>query len=66
MARAYDFGRFATLVDVGGAHGHLLATVLRRHRHVRGVLYDQPQVVAVVSAGAPAVHTAVFTAAALA
>ena len=46
IARALDFGRFHTLVDVGGAHGHLLATVLRRHRKVRGVLYDQPQVVA--------------------
>ena len=46
IARAYDFGRFATLVDVGGAHGHLLATILRRHKKLRGVLYDQPQVVA--------------------
>ncbi len=46
IARAYDFGRFQTLVDVGGAHGHLLATILRRHRRLRGILYDQPQVVA--------------------
>jgi hypothetical protein len=46
IARAYEFGRFARLVDVGGAHGHLLATILRRHRRLRGVLYDQPQVVA--------------------
>ncbi|MGH7342951.1 MAG: methyltransferase [Candidatus Rokuibacteriota bacterium] len=46
VARAYGFGRFGRLVDVGGAHGHLLATVLRRHRKLRGVLYDQPQVVA--------------------
>src|SRR5207244_959942 len=46
VARAYDFGRFGRLVDVGGAHGHLLATILRRNRKVRGVLYDQPQIVA--------------------
>ncbi len=46
VARGYDFGRFETLVDVGGAHGHLLATILRRHKKLRGVLYDQPQVVA--------------------
>lgn len=46
VAAAYAFNRFGTLVDVGGAHGHLLATVLRRHRRVRGILYDQPQVVA--------------------
>jgi hypothetical protein len=46
VARAYGYGRFGRLVDVGGAHGHLLATILRRHRKLRGVLYDQPQVVA--------------------
>jgi hypothetical protein len=46
VARAVDFDRFRTLVDVGGAHGHLLATVVGRHRRVRGILFDQPQVVA--------------------
>src|SRR5262245_26866932 len=51
IARAYDFGRFATLVDVGGAHGHLLATILRRHRKLCGILYDQPQVVAAAGDG---------------
>jgi len=46
VARAYPFGDLDRLVDVGGAHGHLLATILRRHKRLRGVLYDQPQVVA--------------------
>ncbi len=46
IARAYPFDRLTRLVDVGGAHGHLLATILRRHGKLRGVLYDQPQVVA--------------------
>lgn len=46
VARAVDFGRFHTLVDVGGAHGHLLAAILGRHRRLRGILFDQPQVVA--------------------
>jgi predicted O-methyltransferase YrrM len=46
VARAYPFGRHARLVDVGGAHGHLLAAILRRHKKLRGVLYDQPHVVA--------------------
>jgi hypothetical protein len=50
VARAYPFGRHQKLVDVGGAHGHLLAAILKRHKKLRGVLYDQPQVVA----GAPA------------
>jgi hypothetical protein len=46
VARALDFDRFRTLVDVGGAHGHLLAAIVGRHRRVRGILFDQPQVVA--------------------
>jgi len=60
VARAYPFGRFRRLVDVGGAHGHLLATILARHKKLRGVLYDQPQVVAGAAASgfvtAPAVR----------
>jgi O-methyltransferase domain/Dimerisation domain len=60
VARAYPFGRIRKLVDVGGAHGHLLATILARHGKVRGVLYDQPQVVAGAAASgfvkAPAVR----------
>jgi len=46
VAGAYPFGEIEHLVDVGGAHGHLLGTILARHRKLRGVLYDQPQVVA--------------------
>jgi len=46
IARAYPFEKLGTLVDVGGAHGHLLATILRKHKKLRGVLFDQPQVVA--------------------
>ena len=46
IASAYPFGELTRLVDVGGAHGHLLAAILRRHKKLRGVLYDQPQVVA--------------------
>jgi len=46
IARAYPFGALGQLVDVGGAHGHLLATVLARHRKLRGILFDQPQVFA--------------------
>ncbi len=42
---AYDFGRFADVVDVGGGRGHFLAGLLERHPHVRGTLVDQPQVV---------------------
>ena len=42
---AYDFGRFTTVVDVGGGRGALLAAILARHPHLHGVLVDQPDVV---------------------
>jgi hypothetical protein len=41
---AYDFRGVATLMDVAGGHGLLLATVLRRHKRMRGVLFDLPHV----------------------
>ncbi|WP_241010997.1 acetylserotonin O-methyltransferase [Mycobacterium camsae] len=48
---AYDFSEFATVVDVGGGHGRLLAAILAATPNARGILFDQPQVVA----GAPVV-----------
>lgn len=43
---AYDFGRFREVVDVAGGRGSLLAAILAKHESVRGVLFDQPDVVA--------------------
>ena len=31
VVQAYDFSSIATLVDVGGGHGLMLATVLKAH-----------------------------------
>jgi len=45
VAAAYDFSKMKTIVDVGGATGHLLTTVLGRAPGARGVLYDLPHVV---------------------
>jgi hypothetical protein len=50
LAAGYDFGRFATLVDVGGGSGELLATVLAAHPRPGGVLFDLPH----AARGAPA------------
>jgi hypothetical protein len=44
VAAAFDFPRSGTLVDVGGATGHMLTTVLARHSGLRGVLFDMPHV----------------------
>jgi hypothetical protein len=46
VAAAHDFGRYGVLVDIGGGHGALLAGILAHHPGVRGVLFDQPAVVA--------------------
>jgi hypothetical protein len=45
VARAYAFGKVRKVVDVGGAHGHLLVSILRSYVKVRGVLFDQPAVI---------------------
>ena len=45
VAAAYDFSGLSTLIDVGGATGHLLTTILGRYPESRGILYDLPHVV---------------------
>ena len=45
VAKAYDFSRLKTIVDVGGATGNMLAAILSQHEGPRGVLYDRPHVV---------------------
>ncbi|HEX7878510.1 MAG TPA: methyltransferase [Candidatus Eisenbacteria bacterium] len=45
IAEAYDFAGIETLVDVGGASGHMLATLLSRHAKLKGILFDLPHVV---------------------
>ncbi len=45
VAAAYDFSGFKTIVDVGGATGNLLTTILAWHPGPRGILYDLPHVV---------------------
>ena len=51
---AYDFSGLGTIIDVGGGRGSLLAGILEAYPMARGVLFDQPAVVA----DAPAVLAA--------
>lgn len=44
VAAAYDFGRFGSLVDVGGGNGALLQGILSANPKLSGVLFDQPHV----------------------
>jgi hypothetical protein len=46
VAVIHDFSDAHTVVDVGGGRGTLLVEVLRRHRHLRGVLLETPTVAA--------------------
>jgi hypothetical protein len=46
VAEACDFSGLSTVVDVGGGQGLLLETVLTRHPHLSGTVFDQPHVVA--------------------
>ena len=46
VAGTFDFSPFGTIVDVGGGYGTLLAAILRGNPRARGILFDQPHVVA--------------------
>jgi hypothetical protein len=45
VAEAYDFAAFQSVVDVGGGHGMLLNTILRKYPGVTGIVFDSPHVV---------------------
>jgi hypothetical protein len=45
VASAYDFSGLGTIIDVGGATGNFLATILGRYPGPRGILFDMPHVV---------------------
>jgi hypothetical protein len=49
VAATYDFSGAETIADIGGGHGLLLSTVLKSAPRAKGILFDQPQVIA----GAP-------------
>lgn len=44
VTRAYDFSRFAKIVDVGGGHGLFLSKILRSNPRTSGILFDLPHV----------------------
>ncbi len=46
----YDFSAVRTVADVGGAHGVLLAAVLRANPTARGILFDLPHVIGTAGA----------------
>jgi hypothetical protein len=47
---AYDFSNVPSVIDVGGGHGSLLASILRATANTKCVLFDLPHVVATARA----------------
>lgn len=45
ITEGYDFSSFEKIVDLGGGHGSLLASILKKNPDVKGVLFDAPQVI---------------------
>jgi hypothetical protein len=45
VMQAYDFSGITKLVDIGGGHGFLLASVLEKYPTMKGVLYDTATIV---------------------
>jgi O-methyltransferase domain len=46
VATSFDWGRFPVIADIGGGIGSQLTSILDAHPSCRGILFDQPAVVA--------------------
>jgi SAM-dependent methyltransferase len=44
VAATYDYSGMHVIADIGGGQGTLLAAILRRHKHLHGILFDVPDV----------------------
>ena len=46
IVASYDFSQFKQIVDVGGAQGSLVSTILQKHPMLTGIVFDLPEVIA--------------------
>ena len=46
VAASFDWSRFPVIADIGGGIGSQLSSILDAHPSCRGILFDQPAVVA--------------------
>ncbi len=49
IVETYDFSEFNTIVDIGGAQGSLISAIVQSHPHLKGILFDLPEIIATVS-----------------
>lgn len=47
IAAGFPFGRFKSVLDVGGAQGHVLVDIMQRHPGVKGAIFELPKTAAV-------------------
>lgn len=52
IVEAYGFSGIERIADVGGGHGLLLTSILRRYPKMKGVLFDRPEVVSTLPVSA--------------
>lgn len=45
MLTSYNFGQFASIVDIGGGNGSLMSQLLEQYPQVRGAVFDLPHVI---------------------
>lgn len=50
VVASHDWGQYKNIVDVGGGFGAMLGAVLLAHPHLKGQVFDLPQVVAAAPA----------------
>ncbi len=65
ILNAYDFGRFQTVVDVGGGEGRLISHLLRAYPRLRGTVYDLEKTIGkprAAHAGTPSAERCEFVA----
>jgi predicted transcriptional regulator len=41
----YNFGKYKTIVDIGGGKGHLLYSILEKYKNTNGILFDNIDVI---------------------
>jgi acetylserotonin N-methyltransferase len=58
VVSAFDLGRFRTLVDLGGATGHLAIAACERYPELRAVVFDLPDAVGLAAEVVGASHVA--------
>ena len=52
LAETYDFSSARVVADIGGGNGSLLSTLLTRHDHLSGILFDLEHAIEAARAGA--------------